>query len=239
MKALALVLLPSLVWAAGDAEPAPEGYVPPNRPGIPQPQEAKQRQEDARLPKWRIAVAPHFNILMGDPPPGAQTLGYGAGIHVTRAMVPIGRGRFGLGGDFGHDRFQRERKFGTFSTGTQLTAHTSFAALVVFDGIVGRVRPWLGLGGGLSVAQYESPPTIDSAMGESRVGVTGLVKVALGFGVRVYDEFELGLRADYNATLSGEQVNGKNVWQPGYFMLGLDLGFRVHESRAKEPTKPD
>jgi hypothetical protein len=219
MKALLLLLLPSLAWA--QAEPAPESYRPPRQPGMPQPGEAQQRQADAALPKWHIAVAPHLNFLAGDGPPKLPLLGYGGGVQVTRALLPLGRARFGVGADFAYDRFSHEH-----DGGNEFVAHATFAGLLVVDGIAGRIRPWLALGGGFSVANYQAPASMNDPNGISRVGVAGLVKLAAGFGVRVYEGFELGLRADFDATLSGEQVGGKNVWQPGFASLGLDLGFR-------------
>ncbi len=221
---LSILLFASAVWA--QAEPAPESYRPPRRPGMPQPQEAPQRQAEEQLPKWHIAVAPHLNYLFGDPPSGLPRLGYGAGVQVARALVPIGRARFGVAGDFAYDRFSHDKATGPFTSGTEFVAHATFAGLLMIDGIAGRIRPWIGLGGGFSVANYESPMSADVPMGISRVGVAGLVKIALGLGVRVYQGFELGLRGDFDLTISSENVGGKDVWQPGLFSLGLDLGFR-------------
>jgi hypothetical protein len=215
--------------AFAQAEPAPESYRPPHEPGMPQPEppSGPTREEQAKQPKWHIAVAPHLNFLLGDRVPDLPLLGYGGGIQVARALIPIGRARFGVGADFGYDRFQHDLKTSSFTSGTQFVAHATFAAMAVLDGIAGRVRPWLALGGGLSVANYESPATVSDPKGASLVGVAGLVKVAAGVGVEVYQGFELGLRADYDATLSSKSVNGTSVWQPGFFSLGLDLGFRM------------
>jgi hypothetical protein len=216
MRALLLVLISSLALA--QAEPAPESYRPPRRPGMPQPEEPASRKEQASLPRWHIAVAPHLDFLVGDPPKGLPLIGYGGGVQLTRALVPLGgRARFGVGGDFAYDRFPHEGEF---------VAHATFAAVAVLDAIVGRVRPWVAIGGGFSVANFESPPAAVSTKAVSVVGVAGLIKLSAGFGVEVYEGFELGLRGDYDATLSGQQVAGKNVWQPGFLSLALDLGFR-------------
>ena len=223
MKGLLLLLVSSTVWA--QAEPAPESYRPPNRPGIPQPSEPTHKEEQARLPKWHISVAPHLDFLVGDVPPGLPLVGYGAGVQVARALLPIGLGRFGVAADFAYDRFSHDKKTSTFTSAPQYVGHATFAGMLLVDGIVGRFRPWLGLGGGFSVANYESPTTT-TEMGVSRVGVVGLVKVAAGLGVRVYEGFDVGLRVDYDATFSSESVSGKEVWQPGFASLSLDLGYR-------------
>jgi hypothetical protein len=213
LRALATTLfLSAIAWA--QAEPAPESYVPPNRPGMPQPQRAQQRQADASLPKWHIAVAPHFDLTFHDV--GVQPYGFGAGVQVTRALVPIGRARFGVGVDFAYDRFQHDLG----AAGTEFISHATFAGMAVIDAIIGRVRPWLAIGGGISVAEFEQP-SLMPAKAINDVGVAGLVKFAFGVGVRVYGGFDLGLRADCNVTISGE-----NVWQPGFVALGLDLGYR-------------
>jgi hypothetical protein len=220
VKLLLLLLLPQLAWA--QAEQAPESYRPPRQPGMPQPQEAAQRQADSKLPKWHIAVAPHFNVLLAEPLKGLPRYGYGAGVQVTRALVPIGRARFGVGADFAYDRFS----FEDVGTKAEYVSHATFAAMLVLDGISGRFRPWLALGGGFSVATYLGPDFQTPSKAINLVGVAGLVKVAAGLGVRVYQGFELGLRADINVTLSGQNVAGTDIWQPGLFSLGLDFGYR-------------
>jgi hypothetical protein len=214
--------MPAVAFA--QAEPAPESYRPPRQPGMPQPHEAQQREADSKLPKWHIAVAPHLNFLFGDT--GLPLIGYGGGVQVTRALLPLGRGRFGLGADFAYDRFSHDLKTTAFSSSSQFVAHATFAAMLVVDGIAGRVRPWIALGGGFSVANYESPMSPADPKGTSIVGVAGLLKLALGFGVRIYEGFELGLRGDFDLTFSDQQAMGKSVWSPGLFSLGLDLGFR-------------
>lgn len=218
-----LLALPVIAFA--QAEPAPESYRPPRQPGMPQPKEAQQREADSKLPKWHIAVAPHLNFLFGDT--GLPLIGYGGGVQVTRALLPLGRGRFGIGADFAYDRFSHDVKNNSNPGASESVSHATFAAMVVVDGIAGRVRPWIALGGGFSVADYQnSALTMQHPSGFDVVGVAGLLKLALGFGVRIYQGFELGLRGDFDFTFSDQQANGKSVWQPGLFSLGLDLGFR-------------
>ena len=82
-------------------------------------------------------------------PPNLSPVGYGGGVQLTRALVDVGRMRLGVGGDFAYQRIPR--------ASDEYLSHTTFAALLVLDGIFGRVRPWLGVGAGLSVAQYRKP----------------------------------------------------------------------------------
>jgi hypothetical protein len=218
------LLLATARLAFAQAEPAPEGYVPPHRRGAP-PVEPGPRETPSGLPKWHISVAPHLNVLLSDGPAGLPTLGYGGGVQVTRALLPLGRGRFGVGFDFAYDRFSHALASG----GTQLDAHALFALMAIVDGIAGRVRPWLGVGGGLSVVNYENPtPTAVNPGGISLVGAVGLIKLALGLGVRVYEQLEVGLRADFDLTFSSQKAGTppRDVFAPGLFSLGLDFGFR-------------
>src|SRR5947209_2347284 len=108
-----LLLAPAL--ARAQAEPAPEGYVPP------------------RPLKWRIAADGRVPIVLREPA-GLPTAGWGAGAQVTRSLIEVGRIRFGVGADFGYARFAndlvvRQPDF------TQHLAHMTFAALFVFDAI--------------------------------------------------------------------------------------------------------
>jgi hypothetical protein len=209
--------------ARAQAEPAPESYQPPNRPGVPQLHPPKPII-DEHLPKWHLSVAPHLNFLFGDVP-GVPVVGYGAGVQVARALIPIGYARLGVAADFAYDRFSHDRTTNVTS-GTEFVAHALFAGLLVVDGIYGRIRPWLGLGGGFSVGDFQSPPATAAPQGVSNVGVAGLVKLALGLGVRVWEGLDIGLRGDFDLTISGANLNGHNLFQPGLFSLGLDLGFR-------------
>ena len=88
---------------------------------------------------------PRLAVALGTPP-GLPPVGYGGGVQVTRALIDVGRMRFGVGVDFGYVRFSASR-----SASDEYLSHMTFAALVVLDGIFGRVRPWIAVGAGLSV----------------------------------------------------------------------------------------
>jgi hypothetical protein len=219
-------VIAALLIILAQAEPAPPEYRPPNRPGVPQPTRVPEPERPE--PKWHISVAPHLAVLLAQGPDDLPLVGYGAGVQLARALVPLGRGRFGLAADFAYDRVSHDKKTGDFSSGTELVAHATFAGLLVVDGIAGRFRPWVGAGGGFSVAQYEDPRSAANPMGTSNVTVVGLVKLALGFGVRVYEGIDLGLRGDFDLTFSSATggAPARQLFAPGLFTLGLDIGFR-------------
>jgi hypothetical protein len=120
----ALLLAPAL--ARAQAEPAPPGYVPPG-----------QHEPAAQPPspyKWHVAVDARLAVPLGTMPPDLAPVGYGAGVQITRALVDVGRMRFGVGGDFAYQRIPD-------STSDHFLSHMTFAALAVLDGWCDRLRP--------------------------------------------------------------------------------------------------
>lgn len=242
MRALLVAWLLWPALALAQAEPAPPDYVPPPpdapaEPGTPAPsppaEPAWPEPNGAPLPppgepppKWRLAVAPRLGVLLAQGPSGLPQIGYGAGVSAARALVPLGRLRFGVGLDVAYDRFYRDKP--APDAGTQFLSHATFAAVALLDAVAGRFRPFLGVGGGLSVAAYEDPSSRGGVPSVSRVEVLGLVHLTGGLGVRVYESFELGLHGEVNLTFSNFQAGTppRDVFQPGLFALGLDIGFR-------------
>jgi hypothetical protein len=214
--------------AHAQAEPAPEEYVPPSQRGL--PNQYSHEPINFHLPddqpKWRIAVAPRLAIRLGDAPDGTPLVGPGGGVQIHRALVALGHTlRFGLGFDFGYDRV-----FHDTDTGTQQLAHATFAAVLVFDALVGpgqRVRPFFAAGGGLSVGNYEAPVAVGQKA-ESLIEALGLVHLSLGFAVRTWQSLELGLHAETNLTFSSTSVGMPpvQIFQPGFVEVALDIGFR-------------
>ena len=127
--------------------PAPAGYVPPGKtePEPPPPSPLK----------WHIAADGRAPVAF-HVPPGLPTVGWGAGAQVTRALIDLNRIRFGAGFDFGYARFSSQFIVPQPDTSQHL-AHMTFAAIAVFDAIVGIVRPWFTAGVGLSAAWYYEP----------------------------------------------------------------------------------
>jgi hypothetical protein len=213
-----LVVAPALVHA--QAEPAPPGYVPPGKsePEAPPPSPLK----------WHIAVDARLAVPL-QPLSSLPPVGWGAGVQITRALVDIGRLRFGIGFDFAYQRVQREKEVMIpFGPTQQYVSHMTFAGLAVFDGIFGRVRPWLALGPGLSVARYRDPPVTTMDLDVSADAVLPLVEAAFGLGIELAHQIDLGLAGQVDLTFSSQSVGSPPVtpFQPGLFSLRLDVGFR-------------
>jgi len=213
--------------AFAQAEPAPESYVPPSKRQLPgQPREGDAWKLDPDQPRWRIAVAPRLVIRLGDAPAGTARIGLGGGVQVHRALLALGRVlRFGVGFDFAYDRV-----FRSVDLGTQQLAHATFAAVLVLDALVGpqeRLRPFVAVGGGLSVGSYQdpsAPPPTPNSIAEA----LGLVHLSAGLSARVIQSFELGAHAEANLTFSSTTAGMPPVavFQPGFLEVVLDLGFR-------------
>jgi hypothetical protein len=210
---------PRPLWA--QAEPAPPGYVPPGG----EPVEAPPSPI-----KWHIAVDGRLAVPMGSLPPALPGVGWGAGVQITRAIVDLGHGlRFGLGADFAYLRVEHDRGTPGYGAHLQFLGHTTFAALVVLDGIYGRVRPWLAAGGGFSVAQYRDPGNgTDPATNIDVVTVVGLIQLALGLDIAIKWGVDIGVGAQVDLTISNREVGAPpvRVFAPGIFSPRLGVGFR-------------
>jgi hypothetical protein len=226
VRALVLVLamaLPSTVLA--QAEPAPEGYVPPSQRQIPgQPREGDSWKLDPNQPKWVISVAPRLALVLGPTTMAVPSIGPGGGVSVHRALLRLGSAlRLGVGFDFAYDRVYH-------GDSSEQLAHATFAGVVVLDALVGpadRLRPYLAVGGGVSVGDYEdamapvgTPRSLTEAL--------GLVHLKTGLAVRVIQTFELGAHVEANLTFSGTTAGAPpvQVFQPGFLEVALDFGFR-------------
>jgi len=225
--------------ALGQAEPAPPEYVPPAEqkgpappaspfdpppaPKAPAPDPTPPTGRPLRLreqPRWRMSVAPRLSVRIGDGPDGLPRVGYGAGVHLLRAIGVFGPIRLGLGASFAYDRLAVDRE-----TGTQALAHYSFAAFGVLDTIVDRVRPFLTVGGGLSAGTYREPALVAGDKNLDLTEAVGLIQLGAGLGVRVYQGFEVGLRGELDLTFSGTAVGAqlRHPFSPGIFAAALDL----------------
>jgi hypothetical protein len=213
-----LALAPARAWA--QAEPAPPEYVPPGKEPEPPPPSPL---------KWHLAVDARLAVPLGTRPPGLISVGWGAGVALSRALVELGRLRFGLGADFAYQRVQSSHHSNiTLGDVEQDLSHMTFAGLLVFDGILGRVRPWLAVGGGFSVAQYNNPATDATQTDVALTTVVPLVQLATGLGVEIKHGVDLGLSGQLDFTFSGQQTGTPplHVFSPGLFSLRLDVGFR-------------
>ncbi len=211
MRAIVFVLLlPALAWA--QAEPAPPGYVPPGKqePELPPPSPLK----------WHLSANARLAVPLGNLPANLAPVGYGGGVQLTRALVDVGRMRFGVGGDFAYQRIPR--------ASDEYLSHSTFAALAVLDGIFGRIRPWLAAGAGLSVAQYRKPATPAMPTAIDSNNVVPLVEAGLGIDVELARNVDIGLGAEFDFTFSSLTVGAPPVtaFQPGLFSVRLGIGFR-------------
>ncbi len=198
--------------ARAQAEPAPPEYVPPghHEPEPPPPSPLK----------WHVSANARLAVPLGATPPNLASVGYGGGVQLTRALVDLGRMRFGVGGDFAYQRIPRSTD--------EFLSHMTFAALAVLDGIFGRVRPWLTAGVGLSVAEYRKPATEVMPVAINVDAVLPLVQLALGLDVAVARNVDIGIGAGLDLTFSSLTVGAPPVqaFQPGLFSARLGLGFR-------------
>lgn len=218
--------------AFAQAEPAPESYVPPTQRNQPNgPGEGGKWRLDPEQPRWHIFVAPRLVLPLSTMPNGLPSVGLGGGVQVHRALVPIGRVlRFGVGFDFAYDRI-----FGSADPNPNNVSHATFAAVLVFDALVGpdeRLRPFVALGGGLSVGSFQfTAGTSMSAPGAPSQSISealGLVHISAGLQARVYQSFCLGVHGETNITFSSTTggVPPVALFQPGFAEVVLDLGFR-------------
>lgn len=205
-----LLLLPAL--ARAQAEPAPPEYVPPG-----------QREPEPPPPspyKWHLAANARLVVPLGATPPNLASVGWGGGVQLTRALVDLGRMRFGVGGDFGYQRIPH--------ASDEYLSHMTFAALAVLDGIFGRVRPWITAGAGLSVAAYRKPATEAMPTAINVDAVVPLVELALGLDVEIARNVDIGVGGALDLTFSSLTVGAPPVqaFQPGLFSARLGIGFR-------------
>ncbi|MGZ3425576.1 MAG: hypothetical protein ACXVCV_02955 [Polyangia bacterium] len=210
LAVLCLLCAPAL--ARAQAEPAPEGYVPPGKSEPPPPPPSPL--------KWHVAVDARLAVPLGTVPPNLAPVGYGGGVQITRALVDVGRMRFGVGADFAYQRIPQ--------ASDEFLSHMTFAALAVLDGIFGRVRPWIAAGPGLSVVEYRKPATPMMPIAIDSNAVVPLVEAGLGLDVELARHVDLGLAGELDLTFSSLTVGAPPVqaFQPGLFSARLELGFR-------------
>jgi hypothetical protein len=236
----------------GDAQPAP---VPSPEPGT---STMSADAEEGPPPRHRISVMPRFAYRLGDagqsvtPAPGFGVggtieisylrLGPGTGLGST-ATGSFARPQAGpyavweaaLGIDFAHDRFAISEQgsvtvdgmLETFAS-TRVLSETSFVLVHTVAARVGRVRPYLTLGGGLGIGYF------DSAASELRPGTARdahvLGRVSLGFDVTFAHSWNAAIRADYTAVRGASPLvtdAGRSLTIFGdLFDLGAGIAYR-------------
>jgi hypothetical protein len=206
--------------AHAQAEPAPPEYVPPGHEKPPPPPSPY---------RWHIDVEAQLVAPLGARPPSLPPVGWGAGVQLSRALVDLGRMRFGLGARFAYQRVQHDiMSTIPFGDTQEFLSHMTFAGLLILDGIFGRLHPWLGLGAGVSVAQFRDPAANASETSINDQEVVPLIQIALGLGVEVYKRIEITLAGEIDPTFSSTTVGtpARTPFSPGFFTLRHGIGFR-------------
>jgi hypothetical protein len=128
--------------------------------------------------------------------------------------------RLGVGADFAYQRIPH--------ASDEFLSHTTFAALLVLDGIFGRLRPWLAAGAGLSIAEYHRPATPINPVAIDSNPVLPLVQLGLGLDVEIARNVDIGIGGGFDFTFSSLTVGTPQVqaFQPGLFSARLGIGFR-------------
>jgi hypothetical protein len=220
------------------AEPAPDDYVPPGH-SRPDPTTVPQRTS---LHPWVVALEANLVLKLSTISPALPPVGWGAGVTITRAIANFGHMRFGFGGQFGYQRIEHlkvthgldaDGNNQTLNFGEQFQANTTFAALLVLDGIFGRVRPFFDAGAGLSVAQYYDPTTVAERQTINDTDVIGLITLAAGVAVEITRGIEIGVAGHFDFLISSRKeppaettTPAYSVFSPGIFSVRLQLGFR-------------
>jgi hypothetical protein len=220
------------------AEPAPDDYVPPghSRPDPTTP------PRPPNLHPWVLSLEASLVAKLTTVSPALPPIGWGAGITITRALAFFGPMRFGLGAQFGYQRIEHLKIVNmnnadglaqALNFGEQFLAHTTFAALLVLDGIFGRLRPWFDAGAGFSVAQYYDPATMAGTPSINVTDVVGLITLATGVSVLITRGIEVGLAGHFDFLVSsrnepavGTTTPTFSTFSPGLFSARLQVGFR-------------
>jgi hypothetical protein len=227
--------------AGGEAEPAPP---PPAEPGA---SAVSAGAEPGLPPRHRMSVMPRFAYRLGNagravsPAPG---FGVGGTIEISYLRRGASAGphdRSGaifeaaLGLDFAHDRFAISEQGSVTVDGmvetfgsTRVVSETSFVLVHTVAARVGRVRPYLTLGGGLGVGYF------DSAASELRPGTARdahvLGRASLGVDVTVTRSWNAAIRADYTAVRGASPLvtdAGRSLAIFGdLFDLGAGIAYR-------------
>jgi hypothetical protein len=184
------------------AEQAPPEPAPP--PAVPVAAEA------APLPPSSMAVHGRFAYRPGDSIGPAPAAGFSLGATFERRYALIGdRLGLGVGVDLFFDHFAADQQF--ITAHQQLLTQTSFVALQTVSVALGRVRPWVAGGFGLSFAYFSGTGLTDMGMplpGVSDNEVLPIVRAAGGLDIGLRDQLALVVRADYTHPLTTPTFGG-------------------------------
>jgi hypothetical protein len=226
LPALALIVF----FSQAEPAPAPPPAVtpPPPRPSPPLIREPEEPEEP---PPWALGLtiggAYRLAPSSTDVPPG---LGLAFSTFAGRRYLTLGtRLELGVLASFSYQRFNRTVKVTepinpddptrTITLDRPRTLSTGdFVAAQTFTLVLGRLRPWVALGGGLSLGHFATEET-RYRPGESRP-LLGFLQASAGFHLEVAPQTDGGLQVDFGhpfasafVTESGErfQVFGDRV----------------------------
>jgi hypothetical protein len=198
----AAVLIAS--WLAQAADPA---RAPPEPPGPPEP----RAPVDHAIPDPAnaLGVEARFAYRLATEGPGlGPNAGFSLGASYERRYGTVAGLALGAAVDLYYDQFTTgvvgstmvepgvEQTF----NGERLLSQTSFAVMQKAALPVGRARPWLAAGAGVTIG-YFSSPEIDLRPGQATV-VQPLARAAAGVDVTVRGRAGVVVRADYTRVLT-------------------------------------
>jgi hypothetical protein len=208
-----------LVTLFAQAEPAPPPAV---APPAPPPPPLVLPEEPPEPPVWALGLTIgggyRLKPAAADAPPA---LGLAFSTFVGRRYAALGR-HLELGGAaaFSFQRYARTVKFPRMVApgmevqvdGDRQLSTGEFVASQTLTAVFGRWRPWLAVGGGVSIGHFTSPET-RYRPGESR-RVLPVVQGGAGFHLEVAPQTDAGLQLDY-----------AHLFEPAYVTEG---GERLH-----------
>jgi hypothetical protein len=191
-----------LVTLLCQAEPAPPPAVTPPPPPPPPPLVVPE--EAPAPPVWALGLtiggAYRLGAAATEVPPA---LGLAFSTFAGRRYATLGLLELGVGASFSYQRYARTVTFKKMvspgmevdSPGDRLFSTGDFVAAQTFTMVLGRWRPWLSVGGGLSLDHFTSPEP-RYAPGESRRTLP-LVQGGAGFHLEVAPQTDGGIQVDY------------------------------------------
>jgi hypothetical protein len=190
-----------LVTLLSQAEPAPPPAVTPPPPPPPPP---VIEEEPPPPPVWSLGLTIGGAYRVGQAAKDTTPrLGLAFSTFGGWRYAALGRLELGVGASFGYQRYARTVTVKKMVMpgvemeveGERLFSTGEFVATQTFTLVLGRWRPWLSAGGGISLNHFTSPEP-RYAPGESRTTLP-LVQGAAGFHIEVAPQTDAGLHFDY------------------------------------------
>jgi hypothetical protein len=190
-------------WLA-QAEPAPP------EPAAPSPPAPPTAAAIELSPPTSLAVHGRFAYRPGGSVGAAPAAGFSLGATFEhRYASPVSVLGLGVAIDFFYDHFSRD---GTFIEAMpELLTQTSFVALQTVSAELGRVRPWLAGGVGLTFAYFSGTGLTDTGTpmpGVSASKLQPLVRGAVGLDVTIAPQMAIVVRGDLTHPLTHPTFGG-------------------------------